>query len=190
MTAWIRGKKILLRPMTEEDTENIVRWRNEAFVRKNFIYQKPFTAEGHKQWTETMVDTGRVIQFIICTMEKKPVGSVYLRDIDRVHNKAEYGIFIGEEEALSKGYGSEAAELMIRYAFEELHLHKLYLRVLAGNERARKSYEKAGFVQEGYFKEDVLLPDGYRDVIFMGILNPVKTDGIMEPDESLDGMRP
>ena len=151
MTAWIRGKKILLRPMTEEDTENIVRWRNEAFVRKNFIYQKPFTAEGHKQWTETMVDTGRVIQFIICTMEKKPVGSVYLRDIDRVHNKAEYGIFIGEEEALSKGYGSEAAELMIRYAFEELHLHKLYLRVLAGNERARKSYEKAGFVQEGYF---------------------------------------
>lgn len=176
MTAWIRGKKILLRPMTEEDTENIVRWRNEAFVRKNFIYQKPFTAEGHKQWTETMVDTGRVIQFIICTMEEKPVGSVYLRDIDRVHNKAEYGIFIGEEEALSKGYGSEAAELMIRYAFEELHLHKLYLRVLAGNERARKSYEKAGFVQEGYFKEDVLLPDGYRDVIFMGILNPAKAE--------------
>ena len=42
MTAWIRGKKILLRPMTEKDTENIVRWRNEAFVRENFIYQKVF----------------------------------------------------------------------------------------------------------------------------------------------------
>lgn len=176
MTEWIRGKKILLRPMTEEDTENIVRWRNEAFVRKNFIYQKPFTAEGHRHWMETMVNTGRVVQFIICTPEEKPVGSVYLRDIDRVHNKAEYGIFIGEEEALSKGYGSEAAELMIRYAFEELHLHKLYLRVLAGNEQARKSYEHAGFVQEGYFKDDVLLPEGYQDVIFMGILNPAKAE--------------
>ena len=60
MTAWIRGKKILLRPMTEKDTENIVRWRNEAFVRENFIYQKPFTAEGHKHWAETMVNTGAV----------------------------------------------------------------------------------------------------------------------------------
>ena len=99
--------------MTEKDTENIVRWRNEAFVRENFIYQKPFTVEGHKHWAETMVNTGRAVQFIICTQEEKPVGSVYLRDIDRTHNKAEYGIFIGEEEALSKGYGSEAAELMI-----------------------------------------------------------------------------
>ena len=86
MTAWIRGKKILLRPMTEKDTENIVRWRNEAFVRENFIYQKPFTAEGHKHWAETMVNTGRAVQFIICTQEEKPVGSVYLRDIDRTHN--------------------------------------------------------------------------------------------------------
>lgn len=176
MTAWIRGKKILLRPMTEKDTENIVRWRNEAFVRENFIYQKPFTVEGHKHWAETMVNTGRAVQFIICTKEEKPVGSVYLRDIDRTHNKAEYGIFIGEEEALSKGYGSEAAELMIRYAFEELHLHKLYLRVLAGNERAKKSYEHAGFVQEGYFRDDVLLPGGYQDVIFMGILNEIKSE--------------
>ena len=117
MTAWIRGKKILLRPMTEKDTENIVRWRNEAFVREKFIYQKPFTTEGHKHWAETMVNTGRAVQFIICTKEEKPVCSVYLRHIDRTHNKAEYGIFIGEEEALSKGYGSEAAELMIRYAF-------------------------------------------------------------------------
>ena len=86
------------------------------------------------------------------------------------------GIFIGEEEALSKGYGSEAAELMIRYAFEELQLHKLYLRVLAGNERAKKSYEHAGFVQEGYFRDDVLLPGGYQDVIFMGILNEIKSE--------------
>ena len=101
---------------------------------------------------------------------------MYLRDIDRTHNKAEYGIFIGEEEALSKGYGSEAAELMIRYAFEELQLHKLYLRVLAGNERAKKSYEHAGFVQEGYFRDDVLLPGGYQDVIFMGILNEIKSE--------------
>lgn len=168
----LQGKNIYLRLMTEKDTDLIVRWRNKDFVRKNFIYQKPFTAEGHLQWIETMIKTGRVVQFIICTKEEKPVGSVYLRDIDEVHHKAEYGIFIGEEEALSRGYGTEAAKLMIGYAFEELKLHKLMLRVLAGNERAKKSYENAGFIQEACLKDDVCLEDGYRDVILMAVLNP------------------
>ncbi|MBO5057698.1 MAG: UDP-4-amino-4,6-dideoxy-N-acetyl-beta-L-altrosamine N-acetyltransferase [Lachnospiraceae bacterium] len=166
------GGDIYLRPMAEEDTDLIVKWRNEEFVRKNFIYQKPFTREGHLSWIETMVKTGKVIQFIICTKEGRAVGSVYLRDIDEVHHKAEYGIFIGERDALSKGYGTQAARLMIRYSFEKLGLHKLMLRVLAGNERAKKSYEKAGFVQEAYLREDVCLEDGYRDVILMAILNP------------------
>ena len=170
----LEGKNIYLRPMTGEDTDLIVKWRNEDFVRKNFIYQKPFTREGHLNWVETMVKTGKVVQFIICTNENKPVGSVYSRDIDETHHKAEYGIFIGEREALSKGYGTEAAKLMIRYAFEERKLHKLMLRVLAGNDRAKKSYENAGFVQEAYLKDDVYLEDGYRDVILMAVINPEK----------------
>ena len=160
--------------MAEADTDLIVKWRNEDFVRKNFIYQKPFTREGHLNWIRTMVDTGKVIQFIICTKEDEPVGSVYLRDIDRTHRKAEYGIFIGEKDALSRCYGTEAAKLMLRYSFEELKLHKLMLRVLAGNDRAKKSYENAGFVQEAYLKDDVYLEDGYRDVILMAVINPEK----------------
>lgn len=170
----LEGKDIYLRPMTGEDTDLIVKWRNEDFVRKNFIYQKPFTREVHLNWMETMVKTGRVAQFIICTEEKKPVGSVYLRDIDETHHKAEYGIFIGERKALERGYGTEAATLMLRYAFEELGLHKVMLRVLAGNDRAKKSYENAGFVQEAYLKDDVCLEDGYRDVILMAVINPEK----------------
>lgn len=164
--------------MTEEDTDLIVKWRNEDFVRQNFIYQKPFTREGHLHWIKTMVETGKVVQFIIFTREDVPVGSVYLRDIDRTFRKAEYGIFIGEKEALSKGYGAEAAGMMISYAFEELKLHKLMLRVLADNERARKSYEKAGFVQEAYLRDEVYLQGRYRDVILMAVLNPENQEGV------------
>ena len=166
------GQDIYLRPMTEEDTDLIVTWRNKDFVRRNFIYRNTFTKEGHLQWMETMVKTGKVVQFIICTGEDKPVGSVYLRDIDRIHHKAEYGIFIGEEDALGKGYGTQAAKLMIAYAFSQLKLHKLMLRVLAGNERAKRSYEKAGFVQEAYLKDEVCLEEGYRDEILMACFNP------------------
>lgn len=171
-TYLIEGERISLRPMTGQDTDNIIKWRNRDFVRRNFIYQKPFTREGHEGWIRTMIDTGRAVQFIICAKPGgEPVGSVYLRDIDRTHRKAEYGIFIGEENALGKGYGTEAAKLMIRYAFCQEGLHKLMLRVLADNGQARRSYEKAGFVEEACLKEEVFLEGAYRDVIFMAVIN-------------------
>ncbi len=172
----MEGQDIYLRFMNEEDTDNIVKWRNSDFVRRNFIYQKPFTREGHENWIKTMINTGRVIQFMICTKEGRPVGSVYLRDIDRTHNKAEYGIFIGEKDALGRGYGTQAARLMIDYAFEKLKLHKVMLRVLAENEQARRSYEKAGFVQEAYLKDEVFLEGKYKDVIFMAVIHAKKAD--------------
>ena len=81
---------VYLRPMSQDDTDLIVSWRNQEAVRRNFIYQELFTREGHEHWIHTMVETGRVVQMMICETESgQPVGSVYLRDIDRQHKKAE-----------------------------------------------------------------------------------------------------
>ena len=172
-TEYIMGKTIYLRPMTWEDTDLIVTWRNQDFVRKNFIYQKPFTREGHENWIRTQIETGHVVQFIICKKaDDEPVGSVYFRDIDKEHRKAEYGIFIGKADALGIGIGVETAELAINYAFEKLLLHRIMLRVLASNLGAKRSYEKAGFVEEGRFCDDVYLNGEFQDVIFMGMINP------------------
>ena len=99
----LTGEKIRLRLMNADDTEMIVRWRNNPRVCNNFIYQKPFTKEGHENWVRTMVDTGKVVQFIIEDLaDGQPVGSVYFRDIDKEHAKAEYGIFIGEDSVVGK----------------------------------------------------------------------------------------
>lgn len=163
--------RIYLRLMTKEDTDNIIKWRNRDEVRNQFIYQKLFTKESHEKWIETMVETGKVVQMIIVQSEgDRPIGSVYVRDIDMEHRKAEYGIFIGETDCLGKGYGTEAAELMAEYAFEYLGLHKLMLRVYAENERAIRSYEKAGFVKEAYLKDDVFVQGKYRDIVLMAMI--------------------
>lgn len=160
---------IYLRPMDRGDTDLIVAWRNSDGVRKNFIYQEPFTREGHENWIRTMVETGRVVQMIICDCAgDKPLGSVYIRDIDRRHNKAEYGIFIGVESARGRGIGTAAAKLMLRYCFEEEGLHRVYLRAFSDNAQAIRSYEKAGFVREGLLKEDVCIEGSYRDIVWMG----------------------
>ena len=98
--------------MTYDDTDLIVSWRNTDSVRKNFIYQALFTRESHENWIRTKVETGDVVQMIICeTGSDRPVGSVYVRDVDLTHHKAEYGIFIGEADARGKGYGTAYGHL-------------------------------------------------------------------------------
>lgn len=169
----LKSGGIELRNIRREDTVLIVNWRNKDNVRKNFLYQKPFTEEGHIKWMQEKVETGKVAQFIIYSRNiDKPVGSVFLRDIDYESRKAEYGIFIGEDSARGLGIGTCAARMIIDYGFNELRLHKIFLRVLADNEAAIRSYEKAGFRKEGYFRDEVMIGGRYRDIIFMAVFNP------------------
>lgn len=96
----IEGKQIYLRPITMEDTDRIVSWRNQDRVRHNFIYQKLFTKESHENWMHTQVETGHVVQFIICEKNNdRPVGSVYFRDIDH-DNKKRNMEFLSEKRTL------------------------------------------------------------------------------------------
>jgi UDP-4-amino-4,6-dideoxy-N-acetyl-beta-L-altrosamine N-acetyltransferase len=166
---------IYLRPMTYDDTDLIVSWRNRDDVRKNFIYQELFTRESHENWIRTKVETGDVVQTIIVdVLSETPYGSVYIRDIDRHHKKAEYGIFIGVPEVRGRGIGTAAAKLMLRYCFEEEGLHRIYLRAIADNMQAIRSYEKAGFEREGYLRDDVCINGEYKDIVWMAAIAPEK----------------
>ena len=168
----INGEKLYLRPITDADTDLIVRWRNDSEVKRYFIFREPFTAEMHRNWLRTKVETGRVIQYIIVDQrDGRSVGSVYFRDIDPVSESAEYGIFIGEESARRCGIGSETARLFTDFGMDVLHLHRISLKVFGENRIARRSYEKAGFETEGVFRDMVKLDGQFHDIIFMAKLN-------------------
>lgn len=168
----IEGERIYLQNITKEHTSLIVSWRNNPEVRKNFIFQESFTDEVHNKWMDNKVKTGEVVQFIIyLKYTDQPVGSVYLRDIDMVRQKAEFGIFIGEGSARGKGYGREATQLICKYGFEQLNLHKIMLRVLSFNKMAIKSYKYVGFIEEAYLKDEEKIDGKYQDVIYMALFN-------------------
>ncbi len=145
----IKGDKVSLRLMTDDDTDLIVSWRNNERVRGNFVYREKFSRSTHERWIEEKVKTGKVVQFIICENDSdyRPVGSVYFRDIDREKRCAEYGIFIGEDDAVGKGYGNETVILAVNYAKDHLELDEVILRAFVYNTAAISSYEYAGFVK-------------------------------------------
>lgn len=171
VTERLESEKIFLRPIQMEDTPLIVKWRNNKSVRNNFVFQETFTNEIHEKWMRTKVASGDVVQYII--VEKKgnlPIGSIFFRDIDSKNHSAEYGIFIGEDSARGKGYGSEAARLFIDFGFSQLNLHRIMLRVFADNLQAIQSYHKAGFQKEGVARDIVYQKGVYRDMVFMSII--------------------
>lgn len=171
----IKGNQIYLRPITIEDTENVVRWRNDKKIVENFIYRENISKEDHINWLHNKVEAGKVIQFIICDLETdKPLGSIYLQNFQETSRQAEEGIFLGEEEAYGRGIGTEAAKLVLEYAFSTLKLHKLTARVLSYNQGSRKMHEKAGYKMESYLKDELFLDGKYEDLIFYGAINPAE----------------
>lgn len=170
----IKGSQIYLRPITLEDTDMVVRWRNSEKVVQNFIYRKNISREDHINWFHNKIETGQVVQFIICDLQTdKPLGSIYLQNFEDENRKAEWGIFLGEQEAYGKGVGTQAASLLLDYAFSVLKMHKVVSRVLAYNQASIRMNEKAGYVQEAYLKDELFLDGKYEDLIFFGAVNPM-----------------
>lgn len=140
----------------------------------------PWSAQHIKEWLEKEIEkadsAGNNFLFFIETLavEDEPggkiIGFVGLGEVEWHHGDSFVGIGIGERDYWGRGYGTDAMRVLLRYAFDELNLHRVSLGVFEYNTRARRAYEKAGFVVEGRGRQE-LHRDGRRwDMIFMGIL--------------------
>jgi RimJ/RimL family protein N-acetyltransferase len=98
------------------------------------------------------------------------IGVTSLINIDTKNRNAECIIDIGEKEYWGKGYDSESLKLLLEYAFKELNLHRVSLRVFSFNERAIHIYNKLGFKKEGVLRESLFRNGKWHDIITIGIL--------------------
>ena len=132
-----------------------------------------WSAKKYQQWFEKNIgqDRSAHIGFYIRALEdNRLIGFIVMSDIQWAHGDAWIGIGIGERDDWGKGYGTDALRIILRYAFTELNLHRVSLGVFSYNQRAIRSYQKAGFKHEGSGRES-LLRDGQRfDDQYMGVL--------------------
>jgi len=166
----ILGRQIRLRAIERSDIPTFVRWLNDPEVIKNLLLYLPISQAQEEQWFEDYLqDTNRHI-FGIETLEGKLIGNVALERVNWKDRCAELGIVIGEKDHWNKGYGTEAVRTLLGFAFREMNLHRVSLRVFDDNVRAIRCYEKCGFQQEGCLREAEFSNGRYRDELVMGIL--------------------
>lgn len=98
------------------------------------------------------------------------IGFVAFDGINWRHGETFVAIGIGDPAYRGNGYGTDAMRVMLRYGFMELNLNRIQLDAFSYNERAIKSYLKAGFAEEGR-QRGMLLRNGERwDFVYMGVL--------------------
>ena len=159
---------VLLRPLERRHLEKTLEWANDPELMRLLNRAHTISREEHEQWFAGVQKRGDCCYFAIET-DGRHAGNVWLWDIDARHRRAELRIVMGLDST-GKGAGTEAIRQLCDYAFERLNLHKVYAYVLAINPRARRSFEKAGFVLEGTLREDRWTGDTFSDVYLLAKL--------------------
>lgn len=155
----------------EKDAEHLARWNQDSHFQQlsSSGPAKLWTVKEMKEWLEKHAD--ELYNFTIRTIDDdRVIGNVDLNGMDWVTRNCWVGIGIGEREDWGKGYGTDAMNLVLQFAFESLNLNRVSLTVFDYNERAVASYRKAGFREEGRLRQWMQRGGERHDLIFMGVL--------------------
>jgi RimJ/RimL family protein N-acetyltransferase len=170
----LSGKNIRLRATEPTDLPNMVRWMNDPDVIENLLIYTPLSSVEEQNWYDNMIKGPKEEHVytieILENDEWIPVGSTGFHSVDMKSRGAEIGISIGEKKYWNRGYGRDAMHLMLRHAFNDLNLNRVYLYVFETNERAKKAYLAAGFVEEGRLRQDIFKNGRYLDTFIMSVL--------------------
>ncbi|MBR7796523.1 MAG: GNAT family N-acetyltransferase [Bacillota bacterium] len=168
------SSRIKLRKMTIEDTDLYHQWRNDIDVMQTTSPNLDiYTFEETKSFVREVILHSSTSKSYIITVKdsgETPIGVISLIQIDNVNHNAECIIDIGNKDYWGKGYGKEAMQLLLNYAFSEMNLHRLSLRVFSFNLKAIKLYEKLGFFHEGRSRQFLYRNGKWHDLLHMGML--------------------
>jgi len=170
----IYGNGVRLRGVERTDLPRFVEWLNDPEVTEGLTFFLPLSMAEEEKWFEGLNDRPREERPLAIEIKNgktwRLIGNSGFHGIEWNNRSAEVGIFIGNKSVWNKGYGTEVMRLLLRHGFEALNLNRIFLRVYAGNSRAIRAYEKAGFKHEGTMRAAVYKHGKYSDVHFMSVL--------------------
>ena len=165
--------KVKLRAFTKEDTSITWNWRNQQAVQDHFSgHPYSVTQVQEEEWYEKSVrsNESQKVFAIEKISDSTLVGLTFLKNINKINLQAEFAILIDENNS-GKGYGSAACYDTLKFAFLQLKLHRVFLKVRVDNLPAIRLYESCGFKVEGELIDDVFKQAKFRNQFIMGILD-------------------
>lgn len=167
------GEQVRLRLLERDDLEMAAIWRNDPRVAGQFFGCWPFALSEQEAWYDAYLTDPTQRMFIIESTHGHRIGCLALVNIDHRNQSAELGrVLIGDQNSLAVGCAEEGVRLLVAFAFEEVNLRRISVRVLAGNEPALALYKSCGFQLEGTLRGAVWKRGVFEDVASLALLRP------------------
>lgn len=170
----LESNRIFLKPLSKDELKgNYVKWLNDKEVCK-------FNSHGETEYTNEMAatfikslenDKAKEVYAVYLKEDNIHIGNISLQQIDFKNNNAEIAYLFGEKQYWGQGYAFESSEVIIKRAFKELKLHRLYFGTHIENIAMQKLGENLGFVKEGLKKDAQFKYDKYNDIVIYAIIN-------------------
>ncbi|MFC4636850.1 GNAT family N-acetyltransferase [Deinococcus hohokamensis] len=163
--------RLRLVPMGTEYLDQMMDGLKHEEFRRLTGTQKHFTrAEVERFLAQVAQADDRADWAILHAADGVYLGEVVLNDLDEVNRSMNFRIALNDPARVGQGYGTEATRAVIEYGFAQVGLHRISLGVYAFNPRARRVYEKCGFVYEGTDRSALFWQGEWVDLDRMAIL--------------------
>lgn len=165
----LNGERIIIKPLEKKYLEDVRRLRNHRSVHAFLTTTSLITKKMQEVWFKKLQTDKSRLYFTIHLLDDTFIGIIRSDQWDKVNLNIRIGMDI-REDYRGHGYAKEGYRYYLKYLFEDLHMHRVWLEVLDFNSIARSLYNKLGFKKEGVLREAVYRERKYHDYIVMSLL--------------------
>ena len=176
----LRGERVTLRAVEKEDQETLWQFWNDLEVELAGGGDPPSPTSLERirsRFEREEREEVRTKTDFMMEVDGAIIGHCGLFHVDETARHCELGIIIGEKDYWGRGYGREAVNLLLDYAFRVRNFRRVWLETHASNERAIRAYRACGFVEEGRMRQHVWLAGRYVDNVIMGVMREEWREG-------------
>lgn len=170
--ATLIGKNINLRALEPEDLDFLFSTENNESFWEISNTQTPFSKYILQKYIKNShqdIYEAKQYRFVICTAENIPIGMIDLFDFNPQHQRVGLGILILPKHQ-TKGYGFEALEMIIDYAFTYLDVHQIFANITSDNLNSITLFEKFNFIKSGLKKDWINSNSSFKDEILYQLI--------------------
>lgn len=170
----LRGKKIGLRAIEEEELKILLDWRNNPEYRQYFREYRELNMVQQKEWffSKAIKDNSTLMFSIIELKTNKIVGVCGLCYINWVNGSADLSLYIGENNCYidDDGFAEESCKLLFKYAFNELRLNRIWTEIYIIDKKKIELYKKLKMNIDGTLRESYFYNGEFIDSYIFSIL--------------------
>jgi len=168
----IKGQHTTLRAIEREDLPHLLSWRNDPDLRRYFREYRELNFQQQLNWFENKVNSDICTRmFAIIDSQQELLGAAGLCYVDWINRTADFSIYIGKNRLyIDEILAPDAAKVIIKYAFEELGINRLWSEIYSFDHAKVKFFNTLGFQLDGTHRQTHWAENKWHDSFFFSLL--------------------